>query len=99
MSRDALQQLMWDFAGIHRSGEGLTAAASTLARRGARPRPDPPPRAEREDANLLQLARLLVGAALERRESRGAHFRSDFPTVSDEFAHHLTWAREVPVPC
>jgi L-aspartate oxidase len=97
-SRDALQQLMWDFAGIHRSGQGLTAAASTLAQWGTA-ETEPATRAEREDANLLQLAGLLVGAALERRESRGAHFRSDFPTVSDEFAHHLTWAREVPVPC
>jgi L-aspartate oxidase len=97
-SRDALQQLMWDFAGIHRSGEGLTAAASTLARWSAAETLSAT-LSEREDANLLQLARLLVGAALERRESRGAHFRSDFPTVSDEFARHLTWAREVPVPC
>jgi L-aspartate oxidase len=98
VSRDALQQLMWDFAGIHRSGEGLTAAASTLERWGAAETLSAT-LSEREDANLLQLARLLVGAALERRESRGAHFRSDFPTVSDEFARHLTWAREVPVPC
>jgi L-aspartate oxidase len=35
--------------------------------------------------NLLTIARLMVAAALEREESRGTHFRSDFP------AHAAGW--------
>ncbi|MCU1530302.1 MAG: L-aspartate oxidase [Frondihabitans sp.] len=53
-------------------------------------------RQDLETANLLDIGRLVVRAALAREESRGAHFRSDFPTPSDEFAHSLVWAREVP---
>lgn len=103
VDRAALQQLMWRFAGVHRSGDGLEAASETLAAwtaADAASATDPELSiAQREDANLLDLARLLVSAALERRESRGAHFRSDYPATSYDFARHLAWAREVPVPC
>jgi L-aspartate oxidase len=43
--------------------------------------------------NLLTIARLMIGAALERQESRGTHFRSDFPKRDD--AH---WLRHVTCP-
>jgi L-aspartate oxidase len=103
VDRASLQQLMWRFAGVHRSGDGLEAASETLAAwTAADAASATAPElsiAQREDANLLDLARLLVSAALERRESRGAHFRSDYPATSDDFARHLAWAREVPVPC
>ena len=33
--------------------------------------------------NLLTVARLMIDAALRRDESRGTHFRSDFPTKDD----------------
>ena len=48
----------------------------------------------RENANLLDLARLVVGAALTREESRGAHYRSDFPETLPGFARHLEYARK-----
>jgi aspartate oxidase len=38
--------------------------------------------------NQLLVARLMAAAALERRESRGVHARSDFPKTSAEFASH-----------
>ncbi len=53
-------------------------------------------RAGWELQNLLTVARLMIDAALRREESRGVHFRSDFPTRDDAAlglaAHHRTEA-------
>ncbi|KQW04011.1 hypothetical protein ASC66_16220 [Leifsonia sp. Root4] len=79
--RTTVQTLLWNAAGLERDGATLEAAASELA---ALPRPSTTPGASRrdiEDANLLDLARLLVAAASARTESVGAHFRSDFPAA------------------
>jgi succinate dehydrogenase / fumarate reductase flavoprotein subunit len=38
--------------------------------------------------NLLAVSMVISRAALNRRESRGAHYREDFPTRQDEFNHH-----------
>jgi L-aspartate oxidase len=40
--------------------------------------------------NLLTIARLMIWAALQREESRGVHYRSDFPQRDDgKWRHHL----------
>jgi L-aspartate oxidase len=112
VDRAALRELMWDAAGVHRTRETLMAAASTLAGWTASDAPERT-RAEREDGNLLDLARLVVSSALEREESRGAHFRSDFPLTLPGVARHsvrvteptlypagiATDRTEVTVPC
>ena len=75
---------MWQYAGLVREGNGLQLALSTLdvlqatfgrpvARRDAV-----------ELANMITVARLIAQAALTREESRGAHFRSDFPQTNNE---------------
>jgi L-aspartate oxidase len=87
VDRAALRELMWDAAGVHRTRETLTAAASALSGWTASDAPGRT-RAEREDGNLLDLARLVVSSALEREESRGAHFRSDFPQTLPGVARH-----------
>ncbi|WP_104084150.1 L-aspartate oxidase [Cryobacterium sp. Y11] len=92
VNRETLQQLLWDHAGVHRSGVGLKHAASTLATWSA---PDPTSLdvAAVEDRNLLDLARLLVTAALAREESRGAHYRSDFAATRPELARSVSQVR------
>lgn len=77
-SRHALQQLMWQDAGLVRDERGLRHAASVLAAWRAQPR-TPHRESEFEDENLLVVAQALVAAALVRRSSVGAHYRSDFP--------------------
>lgn len=44
-----------------------------------------------ELANLLNVALLILRFALERTESRGAHYRSDFPQTSPEWEKHLSF--------
>ena len=38
--------------------------------------------------NLLTVAMVMAQGALQRRESRGGHFRTDFPERKDDFNHH-----------
>ena len=41
--------------------------------------------------DMLTLARLMIGSALQRQESRGVHFRSDFPVRDDgRWCKHIT---------
>ncbi|HLI78160.1 MAG TPA: L-aspartate oxidase [Acidobacteriaceae bacterium] len=89
-SRAALQDLMWSAAGIVRTEDDLRAALTQL-RRWYVPLLDSIE--ARETANMLQLADAVVTAALARQESRGAHFRADFPAPREAERHHLTLKR------
>ncbi|BDV31032.1 L-aspartate oxidase [Microbacterium terricola] len=75
-TRAALQQLMWEHAGLVRDGAGLRHAASVIAAWRAQER-EPRTEAALEDENLLLVAAHLVAAAEARTDSVGAHFRSD----------------------
>src|SRR6185312_5974184 len=74
VAADAIRVVMWEDAGIARTARGLRAALARLADIGERL-----PAGATEELNMLQTARLVVEAALLRRESRGGHYRSDFP--------------------
>jgi L-aspartate oxidase len=86
----ALQSLMWDNVGMVRSKEGLAEAASVLAS-WQRAIDKPADRPFRELANIILAGRLVTEAALIREESRGAHFRSDFPAPSDTWLKHIVF--------
>jgi len=77
--------------GIERSAAGLEAAATQLDQWQ---QPSGGTMHDLETGNLLALARVLVRAALDRRESRGAHFREDFPETSAGFRHSLVYCQE-----
>jgi L-aspartate oxidase len=88
----ALQQLQWDKVGIIRNKDGLQSAANTLAR-WQKKLPRPTDRPSFELRNLVLTARLVTEAALIREESRGAHFRTDFPSSTAEWRHHIVLTR------
>lgn len=78
-SRETLQQLLWDAAGLIRDGDGLDRAAGILAAWRAAGAPS-----SLEDDNLLLVAAHVVDAARARTGSVGAHFRSDAPATTAE---------------
>jgi L-aspartate oxidase len=85
LSQDAIRDVMWRFAGLFRTRERLEEAVTRLeaadtAERRAVDGEDP---AARPLLNLLTVAKLIAGAALRREESRGGHFRADFPETND----------------
>ncbi len=83
-----LQELMWKQVGIVRTGSGLKDAIKRLEEIGAQVSR---PHSRREfEARNLQISGLLVArSALAREESRGAHYRTDFPGHDDaKFAKH-----------
>ena len=73
-----IQDLAWRACGIVRDGAGLAEACRRLE--AASPEPDA--------RNLHEVAALIARCALAREESRGAHFRSDFPEKREKFAAH-----------
>jgi L-aspartate oxidase len=83
-----LQSLMWENVGIIRSGKDLKRMAEILAA-WHRVLPKPTDRATFELANMIITARLMTEAALTREESRGAHFRTDFPDPLPEWEKHI----------
>jgi L-aspartate oxidase len=89
-----LQSLMWDKVGIIRSGEGLEEAADILAT-WENLLCQPSDRPTYELNNLVLCARLVTEAALLRQESRGAHFRTDFPQTSPEWQRHSIFRKSV----
>jgi L-aspartate oxidase len=89
-----LQSLMWDKVGIIRSGQSLNEAASILATwESLLLRPSDRPSYELN--NLVLCARLVTEAALLRKESRGAHFRTDFPRRAPEWQRHIVFKKNV----
>jgi len=88
-----LQALMWDKVGIIRSGESLSEAANTLAAWQSL-LPQPIDRPSSELNNLVLCGRIMTEAALLREESRGAHFRTDFPHTLPEWQRHTVFRKD-----
>lgn len=75
--RREVRDLMWTDVGLVRTAQGLERAVAGCAGIARRLGPG-----SSETHNLLAIAGLVARAALDRRESRGAHFRSDCAPAS-----------------
>ena len=83
----AVRRIAWKRLGLVRDEAGLTSAVEELERLAERyPQAA---QAAGEARNLLAIGRLLAAAALARRESRGGHYRTDFPLADPEWQRHL----------
>ncbi len=92
--RNSLKSLMWRSAGVQREQESLLDASAVVENwcryvfdfQFSEP-------AGWELQNLLQIAQIVVKAALIREESRGVHLRTDFPKADDnKWLHRISFS-------
>jgi L-aspartate oxidase len=87
-TREELTRAMTRGAGVIRSAASLAETADQLAKLGTITSADPRP-VNWEATNLHTVATALVAAARRRTETRGCHWREDFPDAADEWRGHL----------
>jgi L-aspartate oxidase len=83
-----LTTAMTDGAGVLRSAASLEGAAKSLGELGRRPS-ETASTETWEATNAHLVASALVAAATVRRETRGCHWREDFPDADEAFRGHL----------
>jgi L-aspartate oxidase len=86
--REELQARCWQALGLERDGSSLASLQRWLDERRQAAPARPAGRAAAEDRNLLEVASAMAASARFREESRGSHYRTDFPTPDDRFRGH-----------
>jgi L-aspartate oxidase len=80
----AVRDVMWENVGLVRDARGLDAAVVRLATLSDQA-------TEFDARNLALVGRLIATAAAARLESRGGHYRADFPSPREAWRHRLFW--------
>lgn len=83
---EEIRRITWEDCGVVRSGEGLKRAITRLETVSGKSCRDS--REALEARNMQIVGWLIARCALAREESRGAHFRTDFPQKSAAFEKH-----------
>ncbi len=87
VAADAIRRIMWDSAGIVRTAKGLRGCVDQLGDIAQRL-----PEGATEERNMVDTALLIAEAALLRKESRGGHYRVDFPKAKRKWQRrHIEW--------
>jgi L-aspartate oxidase len=87
-----LRTLAWDKCGLARCGEGLKQAV-TMLESAPMESLTSAARGDHELRNIHSVATLIARCALAREESRGGHYRTDFPQPRPEFQKHSHFRR------
>ncbi len=84
-----LKDIMWEYAGILKTASSLRKAQSELdsLEKEYGKHEICATKEEYEFYNMLTIAKVIVECALNRKESRGSHFREDYPNTSEEEKH------------
>ena len=94
-----VSRIMTRYAGIIRTQETLQLGMNKIEELFQQL---PEPRNEyyrQVSRNLLKVAHLIIRSALYREESRGGHFRSDFPTTIDKYCCHIVQKQDEGIHC
>jgi L-aspartate oxidase len=93
-SRRLISETAWQHGGIIRSGSSLTQGLAILEEhRASWSSVAAPSVAQIESANMLTVAVLVMKSAIRRLESRGAHYRTDYPATNDESFRFHSWTQ------
>ena len=82
------------FGGLRTALEEVRSAVNNLLQKKRELEPDEETASEgaTEEANMVQTSLLIADAALLRKESRGGHYRSDFPRAKRKWSgRHIEW--------
>jgi L-aspartate oxidase len=93
-----LRRVMWEDVGIVRDAEGLRRATGAILVLERGLGEGPLTRAGLEARNMLFAGRLIAESALRREESRGSHFRADYPRPEPGRGRHSIIAPGAPAP-
>ncbi len=102
--RERLMDIMWQDVGVMRTGDGLRRGIEQVAELKAEFLQTGLPNHETvfnltwhdwlNLRNLIDISQVIATAALHRENSRGAHFREDFPDSGDYESSYFTVARQ-----
>lgn len=95
---ETIRATLWDLVGIVRDRRGLSEALDVFAGLSALAEPISSDFFPPAGANAALTARLIASAALARVESRGTHFRSDFPEPKPAWRRHIGLRRASAKP-
>ena len=106
-ARRELRQVMWQYVSLRRAEDGLQEARARLlaleahllaTHRETQDETAVVP-AWHETVNMFKVAELVIAAALQRRESRGSHWRSDYDFLDPSLAgcHYVLQPVETPL--
>jgi len=92
--KNELSQLMSSKVGIVRKREEMMTALRTINQIGRKYPEELTDYNGKKIHELATVCRLICVSALERKESRGGHVRSDFPNESDDYVYHIIQEKE-----
>ena len=90
--RDAIKEVNWNKVGIVRNGPDLESALETIEtirgqtrgiRIGGPPAYNMPWNVYLDLMSMIDVSGMVIASALARKESRAAHYRSDYPEQDD----------------
>jgi len=88
--RKSIAEILWKEGGISRDKRGLNLALEALRRIKEKDLPQASAGSPKEILEKMEVenaravGEMIVGSAIIRQESRGAHFRRDFPKIDDQ---------------